>query len=237
MLDFVSIGAQKAGTTWLHAALSAHPQVRFPAGKEVHFWNRHRARGIDWYRAQFSHGSPDLRRGDITPAYAILPQDTIREVHECDPGLRILYTLRNPIDRAWSAALMVLTRGDMTVDEASDAWFLDCFRSRGSTMRGDYETCLRNWRAVFPEEQILVLRYEVLCEDSLGYLKACCDHIGVAPGFFEQERPEILGKRVYAGPGVPLRESLRAGLHDLYADQIASLAVYLGVDLSAWLEG
>ncbi len=237
MLDFVSIGAQKTGTTWLQVALSAHPQIRFPAGKEVHFWSRHRARGIEWYRAQFASAPPGCKQGDITPAYAILPIETIRDVRACDPDVRILYTLRNPIERAWSAALMVLTRGDMTVDEASDAWFLDHFRSRGSLMRGDYETCLRNWRDVFPDDQILVQRYETLCHDPLAYLTACCCHIGIDPGCFERERPQILGRRVYEGPRTPLRDSLRGALHEMYAARIESLASYLRADLSTWLEG
>ena len=39
MLDFLCIGAQKAGTSWLHSQLVRHPQVAFPAGKEAHYWD------------------------------------------------------------------------------------------------------------------------------------------------------------------------------------------------------
>lgn len=40
MLDFLGIGAQKAGTTWLYEKLRLHPDIAFPAGKEVHFWDQ-----------------------------------------------------------------------------------------------------------------------------------------------------------------------------------------------------
>lgn len=41
MPDFIGIGAQKAGTSWLFENLKAHPEVWFPAMmKEVHFFDR-----------------------------------------------------------------------------------------------------------------------------------------------------------------------------------------------------
>ena len=37
--DFIGIGAQKAGTTWLHRNLRVHPQIFMPR-KEVHYFDR-----------------------------------------------------------------------------------------------------------------------------------------------------------------------------------------------------
>ena len=37
--DFIGIGAQKAGTTWLYRNLQAHPQIHMPH-KEVHYFDR-----------------------------------------------------------------------------------------------------------------------------------------------------------------------------------------------------
>jgi hypothetical protein len=36
--DFLGIGAQKAGTTWLGRNLQAHPEVWMPRMKEVHYF-------------------------------------------------------------------------------------------------------------------------------------------------------------------------------------------------------
>lgn len=38
--DFICIGAQKAGTTWLHHQFDQHPEVWMPPVKELHFFNR-----------------------------------------------------------------------------------------------------------------------------------------------------------------------------------------------------
>jgi hypothetical protein len=210
--------------------------VRFSFTKEIHFWDWYRERGVDWYRGLFADAPPGVKSGEITPAYALLAPEVIREIRDLNPALRILYTLRNPIERAWSAALMVMKRGELELEETSDQWFIDHFRSRGSRLRGDYETCLRHWRSVFASEQLLVLRYETLCADPRGYLAACCRHIGVDPAYYGPAHDALLLRRVYAGPQVPLRESLRPVLLELYADKIRSLAAYLDADLSAWLE-
>ena len=237
MLDFLGIGAQKAGTSWLYEALRIHPQLRFPAaGKGVHFWDAQRARGLEWYRAQFPAQPAGVKSGEITPAYAFLPSAAIGEIRAQFPELRMVYLLRDPLERAWSAALMALGRAEMSLEEASDQWFLDHFRSHGSLARGDYESCLRNWRAAFGAERVLWLRYELIAADPLALLEAVCRHLGVDPGFHARTRPAQLAQRFYAGPGHPLRESLLPALREIYRPRIARLAEYLGTDLGAWLE-
>jgi len=235
VLDFLGIGAQKAGTSWLYEALRIHPQLRFPAGKEVHFWDAQRAHGLEWYRALFPEQPAGVKSGEITPAYAFLPSAAIGEIRAHYPALRMVYLLRDPLERAWSSALMALGRAEMTPEEASDQWFLDHFRSHGSLARGDYERCLRNWRAAFGAERILWLRYELITDDPRALLEAVCRHLDVDAGFYARTQPAQLAQRVYAGPGQPLRESLLPALREIYRPRIARLAEYLGTDLGAWL--
>jgi hypothetical protein len=68
MLSFLGIGAQKSGTTWLFEMLRQHPEVAFPAGKEVHFWDQRNDRSVDWYLGLFPDNGK--KNGEITPAYA-----------------------------------------------------------------------------------------------------------------------------------------------------------------------
>ncbi|MFZ4733319.1 MAG: sulfotransferase family protein [Pirellulales bacterium] len=232
MLHFLGIGAQKSGTSWLHAVLCQHPAIRFPGVKEVHFWDQQRHLGLDWYRGLFA-GDDGRRAGEITPAYAILPPATIAEVREAFPSVRLIYLIRNPIDRAWSSAKMAVGRAEMRVDEASDQWFTDHFRSAGSLARGDYETCLRNWLGHYPADHLLILRYETIGSDPGGVADACCDHLGI-------ERfatpPAHLRERVFTGTAERLRRSLWPVLDAIYRPRIESLERFLRCDLSSWLE-
>jgi hypothetical protein len=55
-LSFLIIGAQKAGTTWLHTLLRKCSQLALPnSTKELHFWDWHYRNGFDWYVQQFNH--------------------------------------------------------------------------------------------------------------------------------------------------------------------------------------
>lgn len=235
MLDFLGIGAQKSGTTWLYEMLARHPQVAFPAGKEAHFWNNP-GRDRAHYLGLFEAGPDGIRRGEITPAYSLLDEDTIRAIHAVNPQLRILFSMRNPLHRAWSSALMALRRAELSVQEASDQWFLDHFRSAGSTGRGDYEGTLRRWRAVFPAEQILVLDYDGIRDAPDCLLRDCARHLGIDEACFAGMGSDTLGRRVFAGPGHMLPPRLHDALVELYAPRIRSLSRYLGLDLRHWLD-
>lgn len=234
MLKFLGIGAQKCGTTWLHSALSRHPDVGFPGGKEIHFWNRHReTRGLPWYADLFK--KEQAVEGDITPAYGFLPPQTINLIRRwAPPGLRLIYMIRDPRERAWSSARMALHRADMTHDEASDQWFMDHFNSKGSLQRGDYEKCIRNWRSEFSPESLLVVRYDELCKDPVKIANCCLLHIGIDRGLYSEADRNTLQKRQFAGDGVSLRPALKAVLDDIYQPRISSLAEYLQMDLSSW---
>lgn len=235
MLDFVGIGAQKAGTTWLFENLARHPGICFPGGKEVHFWDARFANGIDWYKNLFSPDLTKVLTGEITPAYAILTTDVISQFKSTFPNVRIIFVIRNPLRRAWSSALMALWRAEMTFNEASDQWFIDHFKSKNSLLRGDYAVSIKNWQSVFPAEQMLIMQFEQIKTDPAGFLKSCCRHIGAEPSAFDVIPREVLCRPVFSGPHFPLRPSLIPVLRNIYFPKIKKLEDTLQKDFSRWL--
>src|SRR5262249_13344047 len=107
----VILGAQKAGTTSLFNYLSAHPQVRSPTNKEVHYFDLNFARGPTWYRAHFPKRSDtsleqdDIRDEQITldasPYYLFHPAVPER-LKTTLPQAKFIVMMRNPVDRAYS---------------------------------------------------------------------------------------------------------------------------------------
>jgi hypothetical protein len=57
VVDFLGIGAQKGGTTWLYRQLLRHPQVAFPRGKELHYWKDSPANGTSSTITELMSGS------------------------------------------------------------------------------------------------------------------------------------------------------------------------------------
>jgi hypothetical protein len=122
---FLGIGAQKAGTTWLHANLRRHPDVFVADPKELHHFDETFHRGLRFYAGHFTPGRHQVR-GEITPAYGILPVERIRFIRTVMPEVKLIFLMRNPIDRAWSHAVMQLgTRRNRAPADITPAELVD----------------------------------------------------------------------------------------------------------------
>lgn len=242
MLTFLGIGAQKTATSWLDKMLRGHPQVGLPAKKELHFWDTQELtfEAIRAYASIFE-AMPTKVNGEITPGYAILSPVVIRLIHQHFPHLKLFYILRNPLERAWSHAKMHVPQYKgpeyiADLDRVEDAWFIEHFHSEKSLLRGDYETCIRNWRGVFPAEQLALYLYDDLLRDQATFLSRCCMHLGVDPGFHAQYGVAELQAKYETSGHEAIRPSLVPVLHEIYAPKIRSLSEYLRIDLMRlWL--
>jgi hypothetical protein len=101
--DFCLIGAPKAGTTALHAALATHPQLHLSRVKEPKYFlcgdqppapqhgpgDAHSAREWVWkradYEALFADAPAGTLRGESTPLYLADPA-ALDRMHADDPG-------------------------------------------------------------------------------------------------------------------------------------------------------
>lgn len=100
------IGAMKAGTTSLHRHLDLHPEIGMSERKELHLftrpdWRQH----LDWYTGHFSSAAPV--QGESSPNYTkrrLFPGVPAR-IAAALPEVRLIYILRDPVERMRSAAL------------------------------------------------------------------------------------------------------------------------------------
>jgi hypothetical protein len=99
--DFIIIGTQKGGTTFLFKLLSNHPYVRLPFRKEIEYFDIHFEKGINWYRSQFPIRKSNIITGESTPHYMSHPHVPKRIV-EVIPHVKLIVILINPVDRAYS---------------------------------------------------------------------------------------------------------------------------------------
>lgn len=108
---FFVIGAARAGTTSLHYYLSLHPQIQMSATKEPHYfagppgalpYGGPRVDRLDDYRTLFDPGAQV--RGEASPSYAAYPrrQGVPARIKELVPDARLIYLVRDPVDRTVS---------------------------------------------------------------------------------------------------------------------------------------
>lgn len=194
--DFYILGAQKSGTTWLHAMLDQHPDVFLPHRKELHFFNRRRnyERGIDWYASHFDDAPHRAVVGEATPDYLWASDHRAAEwsgrQHDTSwnycmperiaawsgPRIRFVVLLREPVARAVSGFFHHVRAGGH-LDE--DAPFLDNARTWGIAHMGFYAAHLARFREVFDPEQFLVLLFEEVMQQPAVSLDRVCDHLGI----------------------------------------------------------
>ena len=159
--DYVIIGAQKGGTSFLYYLLTRHPLVEPAARKELHFFDQpeYFDNGAEWYRRCFPRlSSKDGQRsitGEATPYYMFDPPVAER-MAEVVPQARLIALLRNPIDRAFSHYQMQVKRGTepLTFEEAIEQ------EHSSYVSRGIYVKQLLRWFEFFSKEQMLILKSE-----------------------------------------------------------------------------
>jgi hypothetical protein len=170
--DFVIIGAQKGGTSFLYHLLTLHPLVEPAALKELHFFDNPELfdHGAEWYRRCFPRlNSKDGQRsmtGEATPYYLFDPP-VAKRMAQIVPQARLIALLRNPIDRAYSHYQMQVKRGTepRTFEEAIE-------QQHSSYMsRGIYVDQLLRWFEFFGKEQMLILKSEDFFERPVETLK------------------------------------------------------------------
>jgi hypothetical protein len=103
-IDFICVGAQKSGTTTLHHILQQHPSIFLPDCKECHFFDTgDYHNGIHWYyQTYFAKATESHLNGEITPSYMVMPEVAGRLAETVDNNLKLLFLLRDPVDRAVS---------------------------------------------------------------------------------------------------------------------------------------
>jgi hypothetical protein len=186
---FIGVGVGKCGSSWLHVCLDQHPEVFMPKGEEINFFSRHYENGFDWYKAKYNGADKYKIIGDISPSYVVSIPATER-IHAFNPNCRIIFQVRDPIQRLYSNYYMLL-RGNKVSDD------IDTVMSPENPTTlvngGLYFTHLTRFLGKFPREQILVQFYEDLSNDPLAYYQQTCRFIGADPSFI----PPILNKKYH----------------------------------------
>jgi hypothetical protein len=199
LVDFLIIGAMKASTTSLLATLDTHPGVVASAVKEAQFFVDEVGgrRGRDWYRSLFAHGSPGQLRGEASPQYTFFPfYDGVPErMHAAVPDVRLVYLVRDPVDRLVSHWRHALARGLETRPLQMAA-----LHDARLQMPSRYWLQLERYFAHFEESQVLVVDSGALAQDAPAQLRRICAHIGADP---EQAPTELARLNVTEDRGRP----------------------------------
>lgn len=234
--DFIciGIGAQRCGTTWLHKALQKHPDVSMTIygdddfNKELHYFdNRVLDYDLSWYESCFTRKGV---AGEITPAYSILSYKMVDLISKYLPECKILFVVRNPVDRISSQLKMMTSKwASSTPSRLSLAELVLLFDSPAVVLRSNYLRSFQIWSRCFGLERLLVVDFMEL--HAASGLQKVLSFINVSKDWHP---PVTLTQPILPSPKV----DLPAELHWLIADrwlEMYSNFVSLGYGSSQWL--
>lgn len=233
--NFIIIGAMRSGTTTLARSLGAHPDVFMAPQKEVHFFDRHYERGVDWYRSRFTGAGGERRIGEATPAY-MFDATALERMADLVPDALLLSILRNPVDRAYSHYWLErgLGRETLSFREAIEAEpdrlaedrspmrinraYLECSRYLSQLER----VCSR-----YPRSSVHVTILEKLEEEPRRTFREVYAFLGVDPGF-APPTSDLRMNRYQAYRSLTVRRLVRRGRRTLLKRVVGRLNLRRG---------
>jgi hypothetical protein len=248
---FLGLGAGQSGTTWLYKNLARHPGVFVSDPKEIQYFTR---KFHEWPLSQYAAVFADAGgriRGEITPGYNVLRMDRIRYIRSILPDARLVLLIRNPVDRAWSAARRHCSQWAQILgkrfDELDDNVFYDYFRTEWlpffrpprrayhwepGLLQCHYSAQIDRWLSVYPAQQLFVGFFEEIKSDPRGLLAKICRHIGASSDIDWDALP--LGELVNRNPAHPMPKRFRDFLDAMYAPEIERLEQRFGASVTVW---
>lgn len=231
--NFLVGGPPKGASTSLYFYLKQHPEIYASPVKQTRFFSVFYDKGIDYYLKTYFSGVKDEKMvGEATPTYFLLPY-VAKRIYDFNPDMKIIFCLRNPVERAFSGWSMRVNNGTehlpfkeameenfkqrqhlkFETEEEGRVWQEDMLRddrleetgSRTYLEGGMYSYNLKAYLKYFPQEQIKVIFMEDLQKDVRKTMKEVYAFLGVDPDFVI---PNIEKKNTYKKSKIKLLDPI-----------------------------
>jgi len=177
--NFIIGGTAAGGTSFLSSILVQHPQVYLPKEMrpEPHYFYKswEYEKGLDYYLQRWFQDVAEskIAVGERSSSYLFGAEAVAAKVALAYPGMKFIFTLRNPIERTWANYRYTVLQGleglsfeEALRDEAkrireqSGIWAE--IQPYNYTGRGFYAAQIRAYLKYFSAEKILFIKSELL---------------------------------------------------------------------------
>ncbi len=185
-IDFIGVGIERSGTSWIFECLREHPNLCVSKYKEVDFFKDDDKfkQGLEYYKSFFNHCDNNKKIGEFSPRYFFSPMVPER-IKKFFPDVKLIIVLRNPIEKTYS-----LYRMKSSYKSLPHKTFEDFIKDQRYIQRGFYADKLKEWLSFFNRENVLIMVYEDLKSNPSEYIKKIYNFLGVNSSFV----PKILNK-------------------------------------------
>jgi len=260
--DFLCVGAQKGGTSWLYHQLNFHPDFWMPSVKEVHYFDaltrvkrpnlppckderdRRFLERITELGAQAHidlHGysqlfkpKAELLSGDITPAYSLLHDELIELIVSYFPNLKVIFLARDPVERAWSQLSMNARVGSTRLLDTTDPKEVTRqLLAPGVLLRSYPSKIVSRWRRHVRPDLFRIYFFDDLERDPAGLRRSILNFLGADPN--KPSGPISPSHNTQAGrEKPPLIDKVRCALAQFFKKELNACASELGGRAKSW---
>jgi len=260
--DFICIGGQKAGTSWLYHQLTAHPDFWMPPVKELYYFDslskikrRLPPRCKDARDALFMEKLDQLSAwpcldlvgygklfelkgallsGDISPSYSMLKDDLVEQVITHFPNLKVIFLARDPVERVWSQLSMEAWLQTIPPFDPSDPD--EVARSLGwpgVLLRSHLSKIVARWRGYLGPDLFRVFFFDDLERDPARLRRSILSFLGADP-----DKPSGLlradNKSNVAKDKPFLSANVRSRIAQCFEQELKACAAELGGPAKHW---
>jgi len=173
--DFLFIGPDKSGSTWLYRLLLEHPQCYIPPAKDLYFFDRYYHKGLPWYSRFFKQaGKLGICSGEICHDY-LYSTEAMKRIRRDLPDVKLITILREPVERSYSHYLYLKRSGltNLSAMEAVQTLPQVVDHSCYFKFLSEYFKC-------FHERQILVMDFDSLKHDPQAFASQITTFLGIS---------------------------------------------------------
>jgi hypothetical protein len=180
--------------------------------KETGFFHKHHQKGVDWFRSHFNDWEGETAIGEAS-VMTMPTRGAEQRVADLIPEARLVFLLRDPVERAYSDYLFNVQQGWIPPDISFGRIIRDEANVKGCSgealiNRGLYLKHLLRFSKYFPRSQMRVLLATDLKHETTRIVRSVYSFLGVDDGF-SLDKPERHNKTAYMQYGTAYR-SLRA---------------------------
>lgn len=230
-IKFIIAGGVATGTSFLSATLVHHPDIYLPRIQRpepnfFHYsWKFNQ--GLEWYREQWFHEVGNQHAVGERSSLLLPSNVAAKRLKESIPDVRLIFCLRNPIERAWANYRFTVLEGleSLPFDEA-----IDCEKDRALMAEGKwaevqphaylarshYAEHLEEFIELFGRDHILLIKSEELGRNPHENLKHVCEFLGVDSSIRLPLPPN------YSSPSIVDRK-LQMELRNHFGDRFAEI--------------
>jgi Sulfotransferase domain len=244
---FFIAGAQRSGTTYLYQQCAEHPQIEMalPVRPEpkyfINQWNA-QSTAASYFDRYFGHKAGATVYGEKSTSYIEI-ESAAQRVADLIPDAKIVFVLRNPVERAISNYLFSVKHG---VEQAplTEAMYNEEQRRHNYDptkisvspfaylQRGRYIDYIRMYERYFAPERMHIMIYEQMTND-ISVIQQLYSFLGVDATFVSQARDEVINGN--DNESVPvIDDALLRYLYDFFAESNHQLFARLGYTVADW---